>query len=406
MPLSSFSIDEQVLHALQEALPAVAAQTIATVMAEVPGYGGGLSGPMGENIDKAVQMAIGGFLKLAAGGSRHTDPSTPREATLGGAYALGRGEARSGRSMDALLAAYRVGARVSWRGLARTAAESGLPASAMAEFAELLFAYIDELSATSVLGYHDELTTSGRVKERYRERLAQLLLTGESTEVLTAAADRAEWSPPERLTAVLLPVAQVHAVLRLVDGDPLLVAEDLPGTDRLELEEPQAALLLPAVEERGRSRLLRLLARRQAVVGPPRPWTQVRSSFDRAVQAATVMGPGDPTANAVDTEDHLVELVVAADPEAVADLRRQVMAPLASLDASTAERLALTLTSWVLHQGRRDAVAAELHVHPQTVRYRMQQLRELYGDRLRDPRFVRELVVAAPQGPDQPWSPA
>ena len=51
---------------------------------------------------------------------------------------------------------------------------------------------------------------------------------------------------------------------------------------------------------------------------------------------------------------------------------------------------------WLLHQGRRDEVAAELHVHAQTVRYRMQQLRELYGDRLRDERFVRELVVALP----------
>ena len=39
-------------------------------------------------------------------------------------------------------------------------------------------------------------------------------------------------------------------------------------------------------------------------------------------------------------------------------------------------------------------VAAELHVHAQTVRYRMGQLRELYGDRLDDPAAVLELVVA------------
>ena len=39
-----------------------------------------------------------------------------------------------------------------------------------------------------------------------------------------------------------------------------------------------------------------------------------------------------------------------------------------------------TLRAWLLHHGRRDRVAAELFVHPQTVRYRMTQLRELYGD--------------------------
>lgn len=70
------------------------------------------------------------------------------------------------------------------------------------------------------------------------------------------------------------------------------------------------------------------------------------------------------------------------------------MAPLADLRPDTAARLAETLRSWLLHQGRRDAVAAELFVHAQTVRYRMTQLRELYGPQLTDPDAVFELLVA------------
>jgi len=58
------------------------------------------------------------------------------------------------------------------------------------------------------------------------------------------------------------------------------------------------------------------------------------------------------------------------------------------------ERLMETLRSWLLHTGRRDAIAADLFVHPQTVRYRMGQIREVYGDRLNDPREVLKLVVA------------
>jgi DNA-binding PucR family transcriptional regulator len=69
---------------------------------------------------------------------------------------------------------------------------------------------------------------------------------------------------------------------------------------------------------------------------------------------------------------------------------------------AAAERLAETLRSWLLHQGRRDAVAEELHVHAQTVRYRMGQLRELYGDRLDDPRTVLELVLALHGRPSPP----
>ena len=43
---------------------------------------------------------------------------------------------------------------------------------------------------------------------------------------------------------------------------------------------------------------------------------------------------------------------------------------------------------------RRDDIATALFVHPQTVRYRMGQLRELYGDRLEDPEMIRDLTLA------------
>ena len=75
-------------------------------------------------------------------------------------------------------------------------------------------------------------------------------------------------------------------------------------------------------------------------------------------------------------------------------LRARVLAPLAGLRPASAEKLADTLRAWLLLQGRRDDVAAALFVHPQTVRYRMSQVRELFGDRLDDPDAVLELLVA------------
>ena len=91
----------------------------------------------------------------------------------------------------------------------------------------------------------------------------------------------------------------------------------------------------------------------------------------------------------VDTDDHLADLVLDADRAAHDDLRARVLAPMAALRPATAERLEETLRSWLLHQGRRDDVAADLFVHAQTVRYRMGQIRELYGDALDDPDVVR-----------------
>ncbi len=364
---------------IRAALPAVADEVVAAIIEEVPSYTDAFSGPMGEVIRNAVQVALGGFLSLASG-RRGAGARTPTAPAAEGAYQLGRGEARGGRSTDALLSAYRIGARVAWQQMSRSAVRAGLDAETLGSFAGLVFAYIDELSAASVAGHTDELATTGRVRQRQLERLAAHLVAGAEVEVLLDAAERADWTPPGTLTAVVVPESQVRAVLGTLSGQPLQ-APDPPGL------EDAVLLLVPDVHGRARAALLRGLEGRSAIAGPPRPWTAVRASYERALRARAL---GLPT----DTEAHLPQLVLTADPEALADLRERVLAPLADLRPSAAEKLAETLRTWLLLQGRRDDVAAALFVHPQTVRYRMGQLREVYGDRLDDPETVLALTVA------------
>lgn len=360
-------------------LPAVADDVVAAIVAEVPSYEDAFSGSMGETIRNAVQLALGGFLSLASG-RRGSDPRTPAAPAVEGAYQLGRGEARNGRSTEALLAAYRIGARVSWREMSTTAVDNGLDAQTLVSFAELVFAYIDELSAASITGHTDELATSGRVRQRLLERLAHHLLTGAPAETVLSAAERAGWEAPTTLTAVIVPESQVRPVLADISPQTLQAA-DLPDLD------DGALLLVPDAHDRRREALLRTLTDRGSVAGPPRPWLEVRASYDRAVRARSL-------GIELDTEAHLVELVLRADEAALDDLRRGALAPLAELRATTADKLADTLRAWLLHRGRRDDVAAALFVHPQTVRYRIGQLRELYGDGLDDPATVLALTVA------------
>jgi PucR C-terminal helix-turn-helix domain len=374
--MNELALDDDVVEVLREQLPTVADRTVAALTAEVSEYADAFSGEMGATIRGAVRMALAGFLRLAS----HSGDSSPLEPARDGAYALGRGEARSGRTMDALLAAYRVGARVAWREMSRTAVDRGLPAATVAQFAELVFAYIDELSAASVAGHTDELATSGRVRQQYRERLGQALLTGSPPESLLPLAERADWEPPPDLTVVLLPSPRTRDTLHLLDPRSLSVPGDLIGLDDTDV------LLTPDP----RRVILRNLPGRAAVVGPTRPWTAAATSYARAARLVGMASSNEP----IDTEAHLTTLVLTADADALADLRTQALAPLANLRPSTAARLADTLRSWLLHQGRREDVAADLHVHAQTVRYRMTQLRELYGDQLADPDIVLQLIVA------------
>ncbi|SCL34546.1 PucR C-terminal helix-turn-helix domain-containing protein [Micromonospora nigra] len=383
-------LDDRVAGELRDRLPLLAGRTVTAITAEVPSYSGTLTGQMRDKIETAVQIALGTFLQLLER-SQATDPSTPLVPALEAAYALGSGEARSGRSMDALLAAYRVGARVSWREMAATTVASGLPAATVAEFAELMFAYIDELSAASVAGHADELASVGRARRRNLERLTQRLLAGDPEESLLTSAERADWPVPQTLTVVLLPRANLRAALALLDPHTLESGEDLPVTEPG--GEP-AVLLVPDMHGDRRRQLARLLHGRRAVLGPVRPWVRAAASWQRVLRAVTLGIAHPPDGEPLDTDHHLAELLLGADPEALADLRARVLAPLAALPPATADRLAETLRSWLLHQGRRDDVAADLFVHPQTVRYRMGQLRDLYGDRLTDPRTVLDLTVA------------
>ncbi|MFJ1542707.1 PucR family transcriptional regulator [Micromonospora chalcea] len=380
---------------LRDRLPMVAERTVSAITAEVPDYSGALTGAMRAKIENAVRIALGTFLQLIEG-TQAFDPSTPLAPALEAAYALGSGEARSGRSMDALLAAYRVGARVAWREVSTTTVRSGLAAETVAEFAELMFAYIDELSAASVAGHADELASAGRMRRRSLERLTQQLLAGEPEESLRRSAERADWPPPQTLTVVLLPRRHLRAVLALLSPHTLESGEDLPGMNPV---EELAVLLVPDMHGGRRRQLTRLLHGHRAVLGPARPWHRVAASYQRATRALA-LGLGEPDAGPVDTERHLATLLLSMDPEALADLRAQALAPLAALPPATAHRLAETLRSWLLHQGRRDDVAADLFVHPQTVRYRMGKLRELFGDRLLDPAAVLDLTIALAVSPE------
>jgi DNA-binding PucR family transcriptional regulator len=93
--------------------------------------------------------------------------------------------------------------------------------------------------------------------------------------------------------------------------------------------------------------------------------------------------------------DHMPTLVVFKDEElvrAVADLR---LAPLKTVRPRHRERLMRTLLACLQNGFNATEVANRLHVHPQTVRYRLHQLEELFGERLYDPetRLEMEMVL-------------
>ena len=386
----------QVLDAMRADLPVVAEQVVAAVIAEVPAYSEPFRGSMGRNIETAVATALTGFLESLAG----AEPSADRvQRVLDAAYRLGEGEARSGRSMDALAAAYRIGTHRAWDLLSEIAVDAGLPAGDVARFAGLVFDYLDQLSAVSVAGHAGQLSQDDRLRARHRAAVAHALLAGQPEDQIRDIADRADWPVPDQLIAVVVPRSTAPTVRAQLHPDTLELDADITALS----DWPHHVVLLVPGGPVGSADTTRLavldaLAQTDAVVGPARPWTEARSSLERAVRVlrlrAEASEKGPAPSGAIDTERHLADVVLMADEVARADLRERVLRPLADLRPSASEKLTDTLRAWLLHQGRRDEIATALFIHPQTVRYRMGQLRELYGERLDDPAFIRDASIA------------
>lgn len=374
---------------LVEQLPSLADEVVDAIAREVPAYARPLEGGFGAGVRRGVQLALARFLALAG-----EEPGGEDRAARGREVyiELGRGEARVGRSLDGLLGAYRTGARVAWARLARMGLDAGLEARELVELAGAVFAYIDELSAASAEGFTAEQSMLTGDRERRQRVLAHLLLSEAPTWQVEEAATAAGWLPPATLTAVLLPLRAGREVLSRWDERGLLAAEDdAAGT---------ALLLLPDVGGPGqRDRLERLLDGREAVVGLPRVWHEARLSVALVRRAAAAAAPGAH----VRVEDVLASLVVSADPLALAELQSRRLAAFADVSSRSRERLLDTLRSWLVHQGDRQAVAADLGIHPQTVRYRVGLLRETLGSDFDDPqrRFELALVLhARPPAPE------
>ena len=394
--MARLQIAGQVLDAMRADLPVVAEQVVAAVIAEVPAYSEPFRGSMGRNIETAVAVALTGFLESLSG----AEPTADRvQQVLDAAYRLGEGEARSGRSMDALAAAYRIGTHRAWDVLSEIAVDAGLPATDIARFAGLVFDFLDQLSAVSVAGHAGQLAQDERLLERHRTAVAHALLAGQPEDQIREIAERADWPVPDQLIAIVVLRSTAPTLRAQLDPNTLELDADITALG----DWPQHLVLLvpggpPGAAVRTREALLGAVAQSDAVVGPTRPWIEARSSLERAVRVLKLRsereGDGTLGGGAIDTERHLADVVLMADAIARSDLRERVLRPLADLRPSAVEKLTETLRAWLLHQGRRDEIAATLFVHPQTVRYRLGQLRELYGESLDDPTFIRDASVA------------
>src|SRR3954451_14599337 len=367
--------------ALRPALPGLAEETIAAIGREVPDYRRPLEGPSGDALRMGVARALERFVDgIADPGA--VDASDARETYVG----LGRLEMHAGRSLDALLSAYRLRAGIAWERFLAAGLAAGHEPEVLYRLAGAIFTYIDRISAESVEGYAEERSAAEAERGRRRRALVRLLARDDAgADEVRELAQQAGWPRPATIAAL---------VAREGDGDRLAIR--LGGNAIAAVEDGVALAFVPDPDGPGRAQQLRsALSETPAALGPPVPLERAAGSLTRARAAFDLLDrsllDGD---SPVLADDHLPSLLLHGDGVLAADLAQRALAPLDGLRPASRERLLETLRAWLDAPGQVQRVAGRLHVHPQTVRYRVAQLRDLFGERLDDPDARFELALA------------
>src|SRR3954454_331362 len=324
--------------ALRPAVPRLIDEMIDAIRAEIPAYDRPLRGDFGERVRGSTAASVERFLALIAGEER--DPRKNSDLYV----ELGRNEVRSGRPIDTLLGAYRIGARVMWRGFAAEGQAQGIEPDVLYRLAEALFAYVDELSHESSDGYAEELAQRHGARERERERMLEVLMRRPPADavVVHAQAARAEWKLPEEVAPVATPAARMPARQlehRLPDGS---MAATLEG---------MTVALVPDLDTPGRTaELERALEGAPAARGSPVPSLDSPEERERAVRAVGLQQAKVlPDEGIICTSDHLVALILHRDPERAHSLADRALAPLDRLSPATKQKLTETLACWLDH---------------------------------------------------------
>jgi hypothetical protein len=395
------ALSAEAAELMRPALGRVTEEMVDAIQAGVAEYARPLDAAYASVVHEAVWHAVHHFV------DRIASPATPREPMLEYFRSIGRGEAFEGRSLDALQSALRLCGRVAWRAMTtprkgqaagRGDAVCGGPeyafnADTLSTLAEAIFSYLDELAGACAEGYEQAKARVADEMERRRRRLLDLIVADPpvSPEAIADLARAAGWRLPRRVAAVAVQGG---------DHDHLVSPPSLPGEVLMDLSRRDPCLIVPDAGGLGQAELIEgELCGWSVAVGPVLPLARAASSLRWARQALALARRGVIASGSgiIVCGEHLSTLVILSDEELVRTLGAARLAPLRRLRASQQDPLAETLLAWLQNSGNAQEAARCLHVHPQTVRYRLRKLDELFGQALRDPnaRFDLEIALRA-----------
>lgn len=359
-----------VAERLESQVDEIAEMMVSTQCAEIPAYRDMTDESMIADVRTISRTVVRMWLTVMATG----EPID--ESALTPVVEGARRRAVQGVDIESLLRAYRVGIRVMWSEIVSSPGWQGRALhDAMGPVVTWVLNFSDLMSTTVASAYLDEAAQLAREQEHRRSSLLNLILAGPGPEHHQAPE---ELDRPHCVVVAQVPeglaLAQleqigyqlerhVDAVLWTVRHSSLVVVVRLPE---------------PLRRQELRQRLARLLADERILSfgmgNRAESPAETRQSHAEASDALRI-GPhvltlGPPV---YDYRDLAPLIALLQDPERARRFARTVLEPMAPvLDRTWAMP---TLDAYLSRQGRLKEIAEALDLHPNTVKYRLNEIR-------------------------------
>ncbi|MDT7640377.1 MAG: hypothetical protein QOC83_4665 [Pseudonocardiales bacterium] len=328
-----------------------------------------------ETFERYVAMAVECTIRLA-----RADPPRLSERQTLVLEQVGEAQARLAVPVDQMLLAWRIGADVLVERGSAEAARIDLGDRQLLAFVRGALAASDVGMITTARAHRRaELEQDREAQDRRASFVRAVLFGGGEPAELRARAKSYGLDPARRYLAVRArpaPDAPWRTVEQTVGlatsarenrGMSVLVDGDLAG---FQLDPPGDA------------------APGRAGVGPSVPLDRLAESFRLATRALdTLQAFG--MAGTRDLADLGLRPAVAGDPDVGAALRRRYLEPLA--ESGSGAEITATLRAYLAAGSHVETAAERLHIHSNTLRYRLSRFEELAGVSLRDPLVPFEL---------------
>lgn len=343
----------------------------------------------GDDLCRSVEANLRFMVRGLADPDATPDLAAPAET--------GRRRAHQRAPLPEVLRCYRIAGGMLWNLLVDRARDHACPEvlDALLDASSRLWAVADEHALALTEAYRAATAELLAAQQRRRSALVDALFTGQLT------FDAGTWEVGKLLG---LPLDTKLAVVAAETSG--LAEESLAGVERnlAELGIVSAWQLTPtlqagvvAMRDDQRDDILDVLrataAARTGVSPPYSALAETPRALHLARTALAEIPAGKADVRVFSTSP--LAALIAYDPDESRRLAEVVLGPVLDLPPEDRDALLETLQAFLDHGGSADRAAQALYCHPNTVRYRLNRVRELTGRSLSDPRALAELATAA-----------